>query len=551
MDILEMLRKKTKGLPIRAALYARYSSDAQSDGNSIEAQVMAIKDYAQRENICIVKEYIDKAQSGTSANRPDFLKMLEDAKEKTFNVVLVHKYDRFMRDEYEAIICEEKLIRYDVFLISVTENINSDDDSSNLTKGILRIFAAHYSKNLSKEVMKGMTINARNGYSNGGSPPLGYTLETVSVSDKKTRKCFVINEDEAKIVKLIFYMVIDGAGYTEIMNKLNDMGYRTKSGKRFGKNSIHDILRNRKYKGDLIFNKCVGKDKFYHTRNSHKFKPEDEWIVVKNGIPSIIPEKDFEKVQEILDGRKQIKHPEYMRTYLLSGKIYCGNCGHAYTGNYDGAHKDREPYITYRCSSRYSKGRAGGCKNKPVRCDDIEAFVLTKIADNVFNPQIVDKVMLKLEEYFKSKNSKNTEEIKSMKMALTKYNKQEENILKAISETDSDIVRKSLMSQLEKTSVNREQTEKALSELQGLEKANLPKKPLLKQLFKTAKQQFINGTLKEAKDIINVFVDKITVGQDIIELNINLIPLIAFKPGLQESITITRKDLKGFSNKAS
>ena len=107
------------------------------------------------------------------------------------------------------------------------------------------------------------------------------------------------------------------------------------------------------------------------------------------------------------------------------------------------------------------------------------------------------------------------------------------------------------MSQLEKISTNKEQTEKALSELQGLEKAIVPKRPLLKQLFKTAKQQFINGTLKETKDIINIFVNKITVGQDIIELNINLIPLIAFKPGLQDSVTITRKDLKGFSNKAS
>lgn len=551
MDILEMLRKKTKGLPIRAALYARYSSDSQSDGNSIEAQVMAIKDYAQRENICIVKEYIDKAQSGTSANRPEFLNMLEDAKQKTFSIVLVHKYDRFMRNECEAVYCEQKLSRYDVFLISASEPINSDEPTSDLTRAIIRSFAAYYSKNLSREVMKGMIINAKNGYSNGGSPPLGYTLETVNVSEGKTRKCLTINEDEAKIVKLIFYMVIDGAGYTEIMNKLNDMGYRTKSGNRFGKNSIHDILRNRKYKGDFIFNKCTGKDKFSHTRNSHKFKPEEEWIVIKNGIPAIIPEEDFEKVQEILDGRRQIKHPEYMRTYLLSGKIYCGNCSHAYTGNYDGAHKDREPYITYRCSSRYSKGRAGGCKNKPVRCDDIEAFVLTKIADNVFNPQIVDKVMSKLEEYFKNKNSKNAEEIKIMKKSLTKYSKQEENILNAISETDSDIVRKNLMSQLEKISTNKEQTEKALSELQGLEKAIVPKRPLLKQLFKTAKQQFINGTLKETKDIINIFVNKITVGQDIIELNINLIPLIAFKPGLQDSVTITRKDLKGFSNKAS
>ena len=160
-------------------------------------------------------------------------------------------------------------------------------------------------------------------------------------------------------------------------------------------------------------------------------------------------------------------------------------------------------------------------------------------------------VMSKIEAYFKIKNSKNAEEIKTTKEALAKYNRQEENTLKAISETDSDIVRKSLMSQLEKISINREQTEKTLSELQASGNAIIPKRPILQQIFKTAKQQFKNGSLKETKEIINVFVDKVTVGQDKIELKINLIPLISFKPGLQDSITITRKDLRGFCNKAS
>lgn len=550
MEILEMLRDLSKGRPITAALYARYSSNAQNDGNSIEAQVKAIEDFAGREKIVITGRYVDEACSGTNADRPRFQDMINDAKNMLFNIVLVHKYDRFMRDERTGLIYEDELKRYGVFLISVAEPINSDEPINDVTKSILRSYAAYYSKNLSREVMKGMKINAQNGYTNGGTPPLGYDLESVTTGDGKSRKQYVVNEEEAKIVKLIFQMIIDGSGYIEIINRLNAMNYNTKSGHPFKKNSIHDILRNRKYQGDLIFNKCTGKDPFSHTRNSHKYKRPEDWIIIPDGIPAIISKEDFKKVQDIMDKRKQIRHPEYIVPYLLSGKIICGVCNYAYTGNYNRSPKYKEPYKTYRCGNRASRGSSCECKNKPIRLNEIEPFVLTTLSKSIFNPRIVDTIMDRFKKYVQKRCKSNSADIKRLQSSLTDYKRQESNLLKAISETDSDIVRKSILSQLESVGIQKEQAERELSDMKANTTA-IPDKNVLKNLINTAKRQFLSGSLKETKEIINVFVDKIIVGIDNVDLKINLIPSFVCKPGFQDTITISRKELKRYKNKVS
>ena len=547
MEILDALRKKNGGQPIKAGLYARYSSDAQNDGNSIEAQVNAITDYARRENIVIVEQYADLACTGTTSDRPEFQRMMRDAEKKLFQVVLVHKYDRFMRDEYEGVMQERVLSRHGISLISVAEPINSDEPIVGVTKSIMRSFAAYYSKNLSREVMKGMLINASNAYSTGGRPLLGYDTIPVKTTEGKSRKQYVINEHEAEAVRLIFRMVLDGKGYTEIIQRLNDFGYKTKAGRSFGKNSIHDILVNRKYKGDFIFNRSVGKDPLTKKRNHHQAKPEDEWVVVPNGIPAIIPAADFDKVQAILQGRKNIKRPQYIESYLLTGKIFCGVCGYAYQGNRNASHKDRPPYITYRCGNRASRRQVSGCRNKPINRDALESFVLDKLSLNIFNPDLVDILMERFKEYANNQNTESQAVIRQCRRNLQEYQRQEENLLNSVTETDNSEVRKVLLIQLGKLSDKKAKTEEMLKSI-SIPKNSLPTKAILKELLQQAKKQFRKGTLDETKKLVDIFVDRVTIGIDSVEVKLYLMPPVNDqtipKEMLKEVISVDRKTLR-------
>ncbi|MBQ1992796.1 MAG: recombinase family protein, partial [Clostridia bacterium] len=236
---------------VTAVAYARYSSDGQRD-ESIDAQVRAIKSFAEREGYALIHVYADRGISGTSDNREEFQRMIEDAKNGDFQVVIVHKLDRFARNRSDSAIYRNVLEKYGVRLVSVLENFD-DSPESIILQSVIEGYNEYYSKNLAREVMKGLKENALSAKFNGGVPPLGYDINKESLKYK-------INDFEAEAVKLIFKMYLQGDGYTSIINELNRRGFRTKLNNRFGKNSLYDILRNERYVGTYIYNKSVSLD---------------------------------------------------------------------------------------------------------------------------------------------------------------------------------------------------------------------------------------------------------------------------------------------------
>ena len=159
----------------------------------------------------------------------------------------------------------------------------------------------------------------------GGIAPLGYDVDPMS-------KKLVINEKESEAVKLIFQKYIDGAGYTEIIRTLNQKGFKTKKGCNFGKGSLYEILRSRKYTGTYTFNLSAPKD-HDGKYNRHKYKDDENIIKIEDAIPEIINKSDFEYVQKKMSERKHKATAFTAReTYLLTGKVICGECGLSYTG---------------------------------------------------------------------------------------------------------------------------------------------------------------------------------------------------------------------------
>jgi site-specific DNA recombinase len=397
---------------MKAAAYARYSSDNQRE-ESITAQIHAIKEYCQKNNIHLVKIYTDEARSATTDDRPGFLQMIHDSQLGLFDVVIVHKLDRFSRDRYDSAFYKRQLKKNGVRLISVLESLD-DSPESIILESVLEGMAEYYSRNLAREVMKGMKETALQCKHTGGKPPLGY--------DVTPDKTYVINEQEARAVKLIFEMYASGKGYSDIIDALNSAGYRSRAGRPFGKNSIHDILKNEKYRGVYIYNRSVSKEN--GKRNHHKSKSEDEIIRIEGGMPRIVPDEIWEAVQKRMSKNRRGANSA-KEIYLLSGLIYCGKCGGAMTGTRNHAGR----YVGYECSTRK---RNKTCDMKTISKKYVENIVIEHLERNIFSPEAIDRLVVKISEYAASQSKEINRDIKVFTDQLSGVQTEINNIVNAI-----------------------------------------------------------------------------------------------------------------------
>lgn len=501
MSTIEKIRLKKK--TVRAVAYTRFSSDNQRE-ESIDAQIRAIKEYAKRNDIIIVGEYIDKAKSAMTDNRPEFLRMISDSKREEFDIVLVHKLDRFARNRQDSIGYRMELKRHGVSLISVLEYLDDESPESLILESVLEAMAEYYSRNLAREVNKGMRENALKGLHTGGLPPLGYDV------DPQTRK-LVINEKEAAAVRLIFKMFSEGFGYDKIINELNLQGFKTKSGKHFAHNSLHNIIRNEKYTGVFIFNKLVSKD-MDGKRNGNAYKEPEEIIRVEGAVPEIISKEEFEMALNKILSRKQVRAANNaVEVYLLSGKIFCGECGGAYVGNRKYAGRNKTLQVTYRCSVRKSKHI---CKNKDIRKDYIEDYVLEKLADYAFNKAMIPKLIDEYAQFEMEKDSVSIKKQESINKRITEIKKEISNLLMLAAKVASESLAQKLEElELEKN-ILKEQLEQVCIEVNA-NKVSLEK---FSEVFKETYKNLLEGRLSTTKNLIEIFVDKVLVNEDHINI---------------------------------
>ena len=367
----------------RVALYARFSSDNQRV-ESIDAQVRAMKAYCKQHNYLIVETYIDEAKSATNDRRPAFQKMIADSNKRIFDILLVHKLDRFARNRYDSAVYKRELKKNGVSVYSVLENLD-DSPESIMLEAILEGMNEYYSQNLSRETMKGMRETALQGKHTGGIPALGYNVDPV------TRK-LVINEEEAEIVRLIFSMYASGHGYSAILDELHERHWLTKQKKEFGKNSLYSILTNPKYQGNYVFNRRSAKD-IEGRRNNHFLKNSEEIIFIEGGCPQLVDIATFQKVQERLKENKRagLRHTA-KENYILSGKVYCKECGKSMVGATRLSGRNKSRYTTYRCPTRHHS-----CSNREINRDYLDAYVIALIEREILNPQSLKAIAQRIQ----------------------------------------------------------------------------------------------------------------------------------------------------------
>jgi len=358
---------------MKAFAYARFSSDQQRE-ESIDAQLRAIREYADKNKIEIVREYTDEAKSATSDKRPAFQRMFEDLPLFRPDCVIVHKLDRFSRDRYDSAYYRRIIKKNGGKLISVLEPLD-DSPESVILESVLEGMAEYYSKNLARETLKGLKETAYQCKHTGGTPPLGYDVD----SDSR----YVINPFEADTVRKIFSLYAAGKSYDQILGAIKDR--RTKFGKPFGKNSLNSILRNEKYTGTYIF----GLQK-RSNHNSHKKEPNA--IRIPEGMPRIISDEMWIAAQARLNDSKRKAVNKAKRTYLLSGEIICPKCGAIMAGATTVNPRGYE-HSYYGCTT---KQRTKGCDQKNIPAEKIESAVLELVEEKLRPDQEMAEAILEI-----------------------------------------------------------------------------------------------------------------------------------------------------------
>jgi DNA invertase Pin-like site-specific DNA recombinase len=375
--------------PVRAALYLRVSTGRQADNDlSIPDQRRQAKAYCTSRGWEIVADYVEPGLSATDDRRPEFQRMIDAAtvKPPAFEVVLVHSFSRFFRDQFQLEFYVRRLAKTGVRLVSITQELG-DDPMSNMIRQIMALFDEYQSKENAKHTLRAMKENARQGFWNGALPPIGYRIvEASEQRGHRTKKTLEIDPVQAETVRLIFRLAREGNGSSgpmgikSIATHLNAIGIRTRDGGRWGIDAVHEVLTRTTYVGRHRFN-----TKFWKTRER---KAETE--VVEMAVPPIIDSAEFEAVQMLLKSRSPaMTAPRIVSgPTLLTGICFCAACGGAMTLRTGKSGR----YRYYTCCTKARQGETG-CPGRTVPMEKLDNLVAEYIEQRLLQPKRLEQLL--------------------------------------------------------------------------------------------------------------------------------------------------------------
>ena len=387
--------KRGQKLDVPGVIYARYSSHNQKD-ISVEQQIDQCMELAKEFGIHVVETYKDRAVTGRTDKRTDFQRMMQDAAAHRWRYVLAWKSNRIGRNMLEALVNEARLQDMGVRILYVEEDFDDTAAGRFAARSMMNV-NQFYSENMAEDIKRGLYDNASNCMVTNGHLPLGYK--------KDETLHYAIDEPRAAIVQEIFARVAAGDPFVDIFNSLNDRGLTTSYGQPWKRTALNKILTNERYRGIYIYGD----------------------VRIEGGIPRIISDELFFKVQEVLKMKKNPRgrHRE-TGDYLLTGKLFCGKCGSPMTG-YSGTSRDGVLHFYYVCQRRRVEK---ACDKKNVRRDDIELQVAQAIMDHAIQDDVIEWIADQTIAYNERKESESRIGMLQEQLATTK--KGIKNILSAI-----------------------------------------------------------------------------------------------------------------------
>lgn len=368
----------------KVAIYARLSREDESatESDSIKNQIDIITRFVLEKDWIIADTYCDDGYTGTNFDRPAFKRMMADIETGKINMIVTKDFSRLGRDiietnNYIQKVFPTKGIRY----VTVNDGIDTNDDNSYFNSTFLSLFNDLYPRDISKKVRTVMDTKRKNGEFIGAFAPYGYK------KSKENRNKLIIDEEAAAIVRRIFNMYLSGIGVKGIAKILNQemipcpSEYKRKKYRNYN----NAITKTNLWKSDTIksflisptYIGCIAQGKYKkinHKVNMLKTLAKDKWIIVENTHEPIIDKETFDEVQNILQNRSNTKYSTVRKGHLLTGLIYCGDCGQKMTFT-----KSHSSQTYYAICSKYKRFGKDYCTRHSIGEDNLVQFVIKDI----------------------------------------------------------------------------------------------------------------------------------------------------------------------------
>ncbi|MGN0973789.1 MAG: recombinase family protein [Bacilli bacterium] len=378
MDLYTVRKQLNMGVPLtniklRVTDYARVSTDTSEQKKSLQNQIEHFEQYIKgNPNWTYIPGYVDDGITGTSdVKRDNFMKMIEDARNGKFDLIVTKEISRFSRNTLDSIKYTRELLSFGVAVLFVNDNINTAMPDSELRLTIMASMAQDEIRRLSERVKFGMNRAIERGEILGNDLLYGY---------KKNKDTGVLNiiEEEAKVVRRIYeYYGIEKLSLSKIVKILNNEDLKTGLGKKWCISTISRMIENPKYKGYYCAKKSEIVD--YMTKKIKYFEKND-WVIYedKTRIPPIIDEDLWERANTRLIARKKAFSKRkkdksiYKNRYLYSAKIYCAEHNTVFHRR---EFRKNKKDITWVCSEYLKKGKSF-CDSPNIR--ESELYVIFK-----------------------------------------------------------------------------------------------------------------------------------------------------------------------------
>ena len=377
-DIRTKLRTKSiYDIPLRVTYYARVSSESDEQLNSLGNQISYYDDLIKRnKNWTFVPGYIDEGISGISTRkRENFNRMIEDAAQDLFDLVITKEISRFARNTLDSIQFTRQLLSCGVGVFFQNDNINTFDEDSELRLSIMSSIAQDELRKLSSRIKFGHQQAIKDGVVLGNSRIFGYTKHSGRL---------VIDEEEATMVRDLFALyATNHYSMKQIEQILWDRGYRNHNGKKISHTTMSGMISNPKYKGYYAGNKYKVIDMF--TKKAKSLPPE-EWVTFKDEtgdiVPAIVSEELWEAANAILKRRSEdVKNRQGICNHanLLTGKLICAHCGTAYYRK-ESVDKQGKKNSRWVCSGKIKNG-AHSCASFAIYEEELKPILLELVQD--------------------------------------------------------------------------------------------------------------------------------------------------------------------------
>lgn len=501
-------RKTGKELKrFRVAAYCRVSTDNEEQLASFDSQVSYYtKMIEEKENWDLVKIYSDKAITGTATkNRKGFQEMIDDAINGKMDIILCKSISRFARNTLDTLKYIRLLRENYVEVWFEEENLHTNDEQCEMILTVLASVAQQEARITSEHVKAGLQHKMRKGEMIGFNGCLGYDY------DAKT-KSLSINDEEAEVVRYIFKRYLEGAGCNLIANELEEKGYKTKTGAtKWWDSTVLGILKNEKYKGDLLLQKTFTVNALEKRRLTNK--GEVDQIKVIGHHEPIVSEELFDSVEEMMK-RRSIPNPvdnsgartRWSRQHTFSSKLECGFCHRKLCRR---SWHNSTPYVKviWQCASAAKRRKVSCPESLTISEKTIENAFVASYSELLQNDS--EMVSAFVEDMKKAMNTEfDHNEIDKLEKAIGRYEKSLSNLidLKAegrVSNDEYDLKREEYNNKLE---ILRDELEEMLN-------AESVKNLTLQRLEKFEKTLRENPAITEFDpNVFETVVDKVIVG---------------------------------------